>query len=101
MTELPDELISQLLDLIDRLRDETADFLDDPGDQQQWYDRGYANGMLIALQRLGQAARLGDRMPDDEADLQGHIAMPWGKAYRHGESRGGAETYEISGNPTT
>lgn len=101
MTELPDELLIQLLDLIDRLRSETADFLDNPGDQQLWYDRGYANGMVIALQRLGQTARLGERVPDAEADLQGHVAMAWGKAYRHGESRGDAETYEISGIPTT
>lgn len=97
MPELPDELLSQLVDLIDRLRLETRDFLDQPGDQQTWYNRGYANGMVLALQRLAGADRLDGRLPDDPDQLASHLALPWGRAYRHGEDRGGRETHEITG----
>lgn len=101
MPELPDELLNQLLDLIDRLRGEAMGFLDEPGDQQTWYNRGYANGMVTTLGRLGQAGRLGGREPDDPDQLAGHLAMPWGKAYRHGETVGSKETEEITGNQPT
>ena len=95
--ELPHELIEQLLLLIDSLREESAGFLDAPGDQQSWYNRGYANGMLTALQRLGQSHHLGDRRVDDVESIGDQLAMPWGKAYRHGESTGSRETHEITG----
>lgn len=101
MPELPDELLSQLLDLIDRLRRETAGFLDQPGDQQTWYNRGYANGMVTTLMGLGRARQLGGREPDDPGLIAGHLAMPWGKAYRHGETMGSKETQEITGNQAT
>ena len=97
MPELPDELLSQLLDLIDELRRETDGFLGKPGDQQLWYNRGYANGMVLALLRLGQYGALGNRLADEPGQLDGHLAMPWGKAYRHGESNGSRETHEITG----
>lgn len=95
--EPPHEVIEQLVALIDSLREETGGFLDTPGDQQSWYNRGYANGILIALQRLGQAHRLGDRRADDANTIGDQFAMPWGKAYRHGESMGSRETHEITG----
>lgn len=97
MPELPEELMDQLVDLVDRLRDETSGFLDTPGDQQLWYNRGYANGMVLALLALGQAGRLGQRRPDEDSLLQSHRVMVWGKAYRHGEKTGHDETHEISG----
>jgi hypothetical protein len=96
--DLPVHLLTQLVDLIDRLRSESQGFLDAPGDQQLWYNRGYANGMLLALRRLGQAKSLGDRAPDDPEQLGGHLAMPWGRAYRHGEDKGSQETFEITGS---
>jgi hypothetical protein len=96
-SDLPAELVAQLLGLVDRLREETADFAEQPGDAQQWYNRGYANGMVLALQRLGQRTSLGDRLPDDSGPLQAQVSMPWGKAYRHGEEVGERETYEITG----
>jgi len=101
MPELSDELLDQLLDLIDRLRRESIGFLDAPGDQQVWYNRGYANGMVTTLGRLIQAERLGQRKPDDSRQLAAHLTMPWGKAYRHGESMGCKETEEITGNLQT
>ena len=98
---LPDEQLLQLVELIDRLRDETAEFLDHPGDQQLWYNRGYANGMVLALHPVGQAECLGSRHPDAPERLGGHLALPWDRAYRHGESRGCEEAHEITGIPAT
>jgi hypothetical protein len=95
--DLPDNLVIQLLELIDRLREETAGFAEQHADQQQWYDRGYANGMVLALQRLGQQAALATRCADDPALLQAQVSMPWGRAYRHGEEVGSRETHEITG----
>ena len=100
-SELPAELLAQLLTLIDSLRAETASFLDEPGEQQVWYNRGYANGMLTALQGLGQGHRLGDRRIDDADQIESQQALPWGKAYRHGESVGSRETHEITGYPAS
>jgi hypothetical protein len=97
MPDLPDELLSQLLDLIDTLRRETDGFLEDAGDRQLWYNRGYANGMVLALLRLGQSGPLAHRLADDLGQLDAHFTMPWGKAYRHGESTGCRETHEITG----
>lgn len=97
LPDLPEELLVQLLELIDSLRAESAAYLDEPGDQQLWYNRGYANGMVLALLRLGLADRLGPRMPDDLDALQAHLTMAWGKAYRHGERLGSDETHEITG----
>ncbi len=99
--EPPDELIEQLLALIDSLHAETRGFLDDPGDQQVWYNRGYANGMLSALKRLGLGDRLGGRLVDADDALAAHLAMPWGRAYRHGEAMGRRETHEITGTPVS
>lgn len=101
MPDLPEALLRQLLDLIDQLRRDTRGFVDEPGDQQLWYDRGYANGMILALRRLGQQPGLGDRVPDDPDGFGGQLATPWGKAYRHGEAMGSRETHEITGTQSS
>jgi hypothetical protein len=101
MPDLPEALLRQLLDLIDQLRRDTRGFVDKPGDRQLWYDRGYANGMILALRRLGQPPGLGDRLPDDPDELGGQLATPWGKAYRHGEAMGSRETHEITGTQSS
>lgn len=101
MIEPSNDLLSQLLDLIDSLRSESAEFLDTPGDQQLWYNRGYANGMVLALQAMCPGERLGSRNTDPTADIDAHAALAWGKAYRHGETTGRRETFEITGNSPT
>ncbi|MCB1723091.1 MAG: hypothetical protein H6959_01335 [Chromatiaceae bacterium] len=101
MSAPPDDLLDQLLDLVDRLRRESADYLANPGDQQLWYNRGYANGMVLALRHLQQHDRLGDRLPDEPGAVDGHVSMPWGKAYRHGETVGRRETFEITGSKSS
>jgi hypothetical protein len=94
---LPGELLEQLTDLIDRLRRETGGCFEQPGDQQQWYNRGYANGMVLALIALDQHEALAGRAADEAAVVETAVGLPWGKAYRHGESTGRRETYEIAG----
>lgn len=97
MSELSQDLINQLLALVDRLRDESANFYESHEDTQQWYNRGYANGMVQGLSAIAGAEALSGRKPDEEELLQGHEVMAWGKAYRHGEQMGKKETYEITG----
>ena len=97
MPQVPPELLDQLLALIERLYGETEGFLSAPDDQQLWYNRGYANGMVKALRELGQEAGLA-RLDgiDPDAVIAGHEPLPWGKAYRHGFETGERETHEIT-----
>jgi len=90
------DILRQLVDLVARLYDETAGFADDPGDSQQWYNRGYANGIVRALHELGQGEALAARLSADPQDvLAGHEVMAWGKAYQHGADMGYRETFEV------
>lgn len=96
MSQVPQELLDQLVALVAKLREESADFRENHQDAQQWYNRGYANGMVRGLSKLtGQGNPAGLQL-DNESDLAGHEVMAWGKAYRHGESMGEKETYEIA-----
>ena len=97
MSMLPNELLDQLLALVDKLRDESQDFEQTHEDTQQWYNRGYANGISQALINITDSAAPVQFILDDVAVLQGHEVMAWGKAYRHGEEVGMKETYEITG----
>lgn len=95
MPEVPQDLLEQLCELIASLRSESADFQQQHQDAQLWYNRGYANGMVLALAEILAQSAPCDRSPDDPAWLQGHEVMAWGQAYRHGESVGRQETHEI------
>lgn len=97
----PEELLREPVELIDRLRDATADFLDQPGEQPLCYNSRYAHGMILALQPLGQGAGLGGRRRDEPARLGGHLRVPWVRVHHHGESRGCEETHEITGTSAT
>ncbi len=98
MSQIPPELLDRLCRLARRLREESADFQEHHEDGQRWYNRGYANGMLKALARLLDDPAPCGETPDDEALLQAHQVMAWGRAYRHGEEMGERETLEITGN---
>jgi len=90
-------LLDELLGIAERLYHETEGFLDQPEDQQLWYNRGYANGMLRALRALGYAPWLGTRLQDTDPDdiIAGHELMPWGRAWQHGIEMGERETREV------
>lgn len=91
-----DTVLPQLLELICDLYDETRDFLDRTDDAQLWYNRGYANGVIYALDRIGYARQVASALePDAENAIAGHETLPWGKAYRHGWDMGQKETYEV------
>ncbi len=90
-------LLDELLAIAERLYQETEGFLDRPEDQQLWYNRGYANGMLHTLHALGYAPYFGTRMQDPDAKdlIAGHELMPWGRAWQHGFEMGERETREV------
>ena len=96
MNQDRDARLERLLDLIGRLYAETEGFLENAADQQLWYNRGYANGMLEALRELGYAERLAEKLAADPVDvISGQDGLPWGRAYRHGIEIGFRETHEV------
>lgn len=96
MTQHHDVLLDGLLALIHSLYSETEGFLGEAADQQLWYNRGYANGMIQALRELGYAERVAAEVQADPDDvICGQEALPWGRAYRHGVEVGSRETYEV------
>jgi len=89
--------LERLLALADRLRNDNADFLDEPGDSQMWYDRGYGSGILAALTELGYGEAVGDRLAGEAGQVAPHRPMAWGQAYEHGFETGRRETFEVIG----
>lgn len=88
-------LVQQLIALAKRLRAESDGFLENPGDGQLWYNRGYGSGILAALRELGHAEMLDQSCADDpEQELAGHRVMAWGQAYQHGREKGWSDTRE-------
>jgi hypothetical protein len=90
------EILSRLIQLLSELYSETDGFLDQTGDAQLWYNRGYANGLASALQSLGYGSTLAGAVALDPPDVSdAHAFMPWGKAYAHGFEMGQRETIEV------
>ena len=92
--DLPDRLIA----VAGKLYRESEGFAECPEDSQQWYNRGYADGMVKALVELGYGRRIVDlhqRMNKTAAVMQAQEKLPWGKACRHGEDKGYRETREV------
>jgi hypothetical protein len=82
--------------LIFDLYEDTQGFLERTDDAQLWYNRGYANGMIEALDDLGFRAQVASLVEPDATDIvSGHELLPWGKAYSHGLEMGRSETYEV------
>ena len=89
-------VLSRLLDLICDLYDDTEGFVERTDDLQIWYNRGYANGMIHALGRLGYGKHVAAAVdPDAETLVADQGLLPWGKAHRHGWEMGRRETYEV------
>ncbi len=88
--------LERLLALIERLQSETEGFFEQPEQEQLWYNRGYANGMIGALQALGYGEAVAGRVRADAADtLVGCELLTWGRAYLHGQELGARETHEV------
>lgn len=89
------EVVERLVALAKRLRAETAEFLENPGDGQQWYNRGYGAGILGALRDHGYGDALdAECNADPEQELSAHRVMAWGQAYEHGRDKGYQDTLE-------
>lgn len=95
-------ILTQLIRLLRDLYGETQGFLDLQDDAQLWYNRGYANGMVLAIRTLGR----GDALPADLAldpdgetweQIAKQALMPWGRAHAHGLEMGRKETFEVLG----
>lgn len=73
-------MLPQLLELICDLYDDSQGFLDRPDDIQRWYNykRGVcANGVILALQRLGYARHVAVAPGSDAPDpITGHETLP-------------------------
>lgn len=89
-------LLERLLLILARLHTESEGYFDHPEQEQLWYNRGYADGMLQALRDLGYAAAIQGRIPADTQTLPvGVEVLSWGRAYLHGQQMGGRETREV------
>jgi len=89
-------VLPQLLELICDLYDDTEGFLDRTDDAQLWYNRGYANGVIHALDRLGYAEHVAGVLDSDAENLiAAHETVPWGKAFRHGWDMGREEAFDV------
>lgn len=89
-------LLQRLLAILGRLHAESEGYFDHPEQEQLWYNRGYAHGMLQALRDLGYVEDIRDRVPADMQPLPaGFEVLSWGRAYLHGQEMGGRETREV------
>lgn len=90
--------LQKLLNISNRLYEETAGFLENGDNQQHWYNRGYANGIIQQLTRLGYRAYVEQHIiPDPDDLIAGHEFWAWGRAYQHGVEMGMKETAEVIG----
>ena len=98
LSTLQQQTLDKLIALIITLYQETESFLENTHDEQLWYTRGYATGMIRQLNMLGYEELLRDRIVQDPADaISGQELLSWGKAYLHGVEMGGKETLDVIG----
>lgn len=91
-------VLQRLVRIVDQLYQETAGFLENGDNQQHWYNRGYANGIVHQLGDFGYQAYVEDNIvPDAEDIIAGHEFWAWGKAYQHGKEMGMKETTDVIG----
>lgn len=89
-------VLQKLLRIIHRLYEETAGFLENGDNQQHWYNRGYANGIVQQLTAYGYGCYVKDNIiPDADNIIEGHEFWSWAKAYQHGIKMGMKETAEV------
>ena len=91
-----DTLLPRLLELTCNLYEDSQGFLDRTDNTQLWYNRGYANGVIQALHRLGYARHVASTLESDGSDpMAGQETLPWSKAYHHGWEMRRRETLEV------
>lgn len=91
-------VLNKLVQIVESLYRETAGFLDNGDNQQHWYNRGYANGIIRQLTDYGYRDYVeANTIPDAEDVIAGHEFWAWGKAYQHGMEMGMKETTDVIG----
>jgi len=97
-TEEQQAILQKLIGIVESLYEETSGFLENGDNQQHWYNRGYANGIVQQLSKLGYREYVEDNtVPDAEDIIAGHEFWVWGKAYQHGLQVGMKETTDVIG----
>jgi len=90
------KVINQLIELVGRLYSETEDYIEQQDNSQLWYNRGYADGVVKALQDAGFDKMLQAHVTlEINETLEEQRFMPWGKAYFHGFEMGEKESKEV------
>jgi EAL domain-containing protein (putative c-di-GMP-specific phosphodiesterase class I) len=93
---MPEQIFQRLLQVVKELHAETASLTAQESELQLWYNRGYADGMIEAMQSLGFKRQLDDAgVAIDMSLINGQELLPWGKAYQHGFEMGEKETEEV------
>jgi len=88
-------VIDKLTGLVERLYNETEEYLDNPSDAQLWYNRGYANGMVAYFRKNGFIEKLSHLNLEAEDVHKNECIMEWHKAYHHGFEMGERESSEV------
>jgi len=88
-------VIDKLTGMVERLYNETEEYLDNPSDAQLWYNRGYANGMVAYFRKNGFIEKLSHLTLEAEDVLKNECIMEWHKAYHHGFEMGERESAEV------
>lgn len=97
-SEEQEVMLKKLIGIVDALYLETAGFQEDGDNQQHWYNRGYANGIVQQLNEFGYRTYVEDAIVPDAKDIiAGQEFWAWGKAYQHGLEIGMKETTDVIG----
>ena len=89
-------VIDKLIVLVERLYQESENYAQNPSDVQLWYNRGYANGIAMFLNKQGYADKIKHLNPDAEDLYNSDRVMEWHKAYHHGFEMGSGESEEVT-----
>jgi hypothetical protein len=88
-------VIEKLAGLVERLYEETEEYIDNPSDAQLWYNRGYANGVVAYFRANGFVKKLNHLKLDEPGLHEKQQVMEWHKAYHHGFEMGERESGEV------
>jgi hypothetical protein len=93
---MSEAIVQRLLQVVQDLYAETSSLTQDDSELQLWYNRGYADGMVEAMQSSGYVSQLeAAGVVVDKSLISGQEFLPWGKAYQHGFEMGEKETGDV------
>ncbi|MEJ2610937.1 MAG: hypothetical protein P8179_12850 [Candidatus Thiodiazotropha sp.] len=96
MNQITENVLPKLLQTARNLYEETAALDETDSELQLWYNRGYADGMVSSMKRLGYDKEVSEVIdPQMESPVGENRFLPWGKAYQHGFEMGEKESSEV------